>query len=241
MCRAEKVCWTLVVLGAAAMVAPFVFEESHEPLGDARWAGVMTGAMVAPTAAICSFLFRARGRVRDRLLRDEGLLARWTCSPGEWRSYLGEDIERERGDKWRLYAIVAFWCVLFGVLFPIFDHDAGWWVTAIMAGLLAFIALLIVVSTAARKRRLARHAGDIRVREDGLWLSGELHVWRGFGARLEGVELIEGTPPCLAFTYSMPAKNQRQRQTVRVPVAQGSEAQAADVAAHFFAVLAAKK
>ena len=135
------------------VAAPFVFEETLEPLGDLRWVGVFVGALTAPTAAISSFLFRAHGRVRGALLAGRGLIAQWSYTPEEWRSFVGEDTERESSSKWKLFAIVAFWCVLFGILFPILDNENGWWVAVIMGGLMAFIAILIAVTGAGRKRR----------------------------------------------------------------------------------------
>jgi hypothetical protein len=235
MSRAEKVCWMIAVLGAACVAAPFLFEESLEPLGELRWVGVLLGALIAPSAAISSFLFRGRAKARATLLDDKALLARWTYPAEEWASFVGEDDQRERGAKWKMFAIVAFWCVLFGIAFPIFDPEDGWWVTVVMFGLMAVIVVVILVGSAARTRNLARHAPEARIGEDGLLLAGELHLWRGWRARLEGVDVVTGHPPCLEITYSTPAKNQRQINTVRVPVPAGKDAEAAEIAAQLIA------
>jgi hypothetical protein len=241
MCRAEKICWLLVAVSAVFVFGPFVAEDLFEPLGEARFAGVMVGAMAGLTSAIVSQLFKARGRAKARLLAGEGLLARWTCSADEWRSFVGEDIVRERRLKWKLFGIVAFWCVLFGVLFPIFDPEAGWWVTAVMAALMAVIVVVILLGTHLRQGRLGRGEGDARIAEDALWLSGELHVWKGWGARLESVEVIEGKPPCLSIVYSTPSRAGRDEQTVRVPIPSGKDAEAAEVAAKLLAKIGSKR
>jgi hypothetical protein len=240
MTRAEKVCWTITLLGAAAVVAPFAFEEAMEPLGDARFAGVMIGAMAGLTAFICAYMFRARGRVFERLRRGENLVARWTYAPDEWKSFAAEDDVRERSSKWKLFGIVAFFCVLFGVAFPFFDPENGWVVTMVMLGLVALIALVILATTSSRRRRMQGQVGDVKLGEDGLLLAGELHIWKGWGARLEEVSVLDGNPPCLAFTYSTPSKNSRQITTVRVPIPRGKDAEAADVAARFVAKLPRK-
>ncbi len=231
MSRAEKVCWIIAAIGAAAVAAPFVLEETLEPLGDVRWVGVMVGALIGPTAAISSFLFRGRAKARATVLDDKTLLARWTYPADVWASFVGEDDTRERSAKWRMFAIVAFWCVLFGIGFPIFDPEDGWWVTVVMVGLMAVIVVVILLGSAARTRTLARNVPEARIGQDGLMLAGELHLWRGWSARLEGVDVVTGHPPCLEITYSTPAKNQRQINTVRVPVPAGKDAEAAEVAA----------
>ncbi|MBE2213306.1 MAG: hypothetical protein IAE82_05495 [Opitutaceae bacterium] len=231
MSRAEKVCWIVAAIGVACVAAPFVFEESLEPLGDLRWVGVLLGALIAPTAAISSFLFRGRAKGRASLLDDKSLLAHWTFPAETWAGFVGEDDTRERRAKWRLFAIIAFWCVLFAIAFPLFDPEDGWWVSVVMAGVLVVLALVIVVGSSARTRRLGRNSTEARIGPDGLLLAGELHLWRGWGARLEGVDVVTGHPPCLEITYSTPAKNQRQITTVRVPVPAGCDAEAAEVAA----------
>lgn len=231
MSRAEKVCWIMAAIGAAAIAAPFLLNEALEPMGDLRWVGVLLGALIAPTAAISSFLFRSRAKGRASLLAGKAVLAHWTYPAETWRSFVGEDDTRERRAKWQVFAIIAFWCVLFAVAFPLFDPEDGWWVSVVMGGVLVVLALVIVVGSSIRARRLARNAPEARIGPDGLLLAGELHLWRGWGARLEGVDVVTGHPPCLEITYSTPAKNQRQVNTVRVPVPAGKDAEAAEVAA----------
>jgi hypothetical protein len=237
MSRAEKVCWIIAAAGALAVAAPFVFEETLEPLGDLRWAGVLLGALIGPTAAISSFLFRGRARGRSALLDDKNLLAHWRYSEEEWAGFVGEDDARERSAKWKLFAIVAFWCVLFGIAFPLFDPEDGWWVTVVMLGLLVVIAFVILIGSAARTRRLGRNLPEVRIGADGLILAGELHLWRGWKSRLEGVDVVDGNPPCLEITYSVPARGQRQITQVRVPVPIGKDAEAAGVAAQLIATI----
>jgi len=94
----------------------------------------------------------------------------------------------------------------------------------VMLGLVALIALVILATTSSRRRRMQGQVGDVKLGEDGLLLAGELHIWKGWGARLEEVSVLDGNPPCLAFTYSTPSKNSRQITTVRVPIPRGKDA-----------------
>lgn len=237
MTKAEKACWTIAVLGAAAVVAPFAFEETLRPLGDVRFAGVMLGALVGLTAFVCVFLFRSRGRALERLQDGRDLLLHWNYTADEWQSFTAEEEVRERSAKWRLFGVVAFFCLVFGLGFPLFDPEDGWIVTLMLLAVLALCALAIVAGELLRKHQLRSGTAEVRLAEDGMLLAGELHVWKGWDARVEEVGVVEGHPPCLTITYSTPSHNHRQITTVRVPIPHGKEAEAADVAARFVAEL----
>jgi hypothetical protein len=72
----------------------------------------------------------------------------------------------------------------------------------------------------------------VRIAADGLRLGQELHVWRGFGARLESVD-FDAEARRLVFSYSTRAKNQRQLNVVRVPVPVDATGLALDIAKYF--------
>jgi hypothetical protein len=127
-----------------------------------------------------------------------------------------------------------------GFFFWMDPEEGGPWVLGVLLGLCAVIAGVILLTTSLQRKHRLAGAGEVRIGEDGLWLSGELHVWKGFGAKLEGCDVVAGRPPCIEFVYSTPAKNQRQVNSVRVPIPTGFDAEAAGLVAHFRAKLAAK-
>lgn len=228
----EKVCWSLTLLGTAMTVAPFVAEDFFRSWNGGQYAMVLIGLTMAIALAVSSFYFRRRRLVRDALFDEKQLLVHWRYAETEWRSFVGEDYERERRAKWAMFRIVAFFCVVVGGGFALFDWEGGRWVLAVLLGLCLIISLVIVATTRGQRARREAGGGEARIGEDGLWLSGELHVWNGFGARLESCDVIEGQPPCIEIVYSTPAKNQRQINSVRVPIPTGYDAEAAGIVVH---------
>ncbi len=229
----EKICWWCTLLGAAMAAAPFVAEDFFSSWNGGQYAMVLVGLLIAPSAALSSFLFRRRRLVRDALFDEKQSLVHWKYGEAEWRSFVGEDYERERRAKWALFRIVAFFCLVVGGFFAILDWEGGRWVLGVLLGLCMIISAVIVATTRSQRARREAGGGEVRIGEDGLWLSGELHVWKGFGARFERCAVIDGRPPCIEIVYSTLAKNQRQITSVRVPVPTGYDAEAAGIVVHF--------
>lgn len=224
----EVVCWILAGAGAVVAGAPFLWGES---VGMGRYVLVLLGALLTGTALLVIPLYRARQRVTAALASDGELLGRWEVPADEWSAWVAEDAGRERSMKWQLFGTVLAFSVGIGGFFAWMDREAGPIVLAVLLGLCAVIAFAIVVGTRHQQRRRQGGPREVRIGRDGLRLGDELHVWEGFGARLEGVEVVAGHPPCLEIVYSTRAKNQRQINSVRVPIPRGGDAAAAEVVA----------
>jgi hypothetical protein len=232
--RAEKICWTLAACAALSAALPLYFSEELRGWNGGQYALALVSMVIAPSAVISAFLFRARRRGRAALFDDGKILLRWSYEPEEWRAFVGEDFLRERRAKWQVYGIVAGFCVFFGVLFFVLDpHQGGPWVLGVMLGLCVLLALVILVSTRAVQNQRLHARPEVRIGEDGLLLGNEFHQWKGWRARLEQCEVDTGHPPFLAFTYSTPARHGRQFNTVRVPIPRDHDDEAAGLLAHF--------
>ena len=216
----EKVCWIISLLGFAALLVPMIVPDPFEDWNGGQYAMQMVGLLFGLTFFISSFLFRSRRKVRSALFDDEKLIARWTVEEAEWKAFTEEDFLVERKMKWVLFRIVAGFAIVIGGAFLIMDFDGGGpFVMGVMLFLVFACWLALVLGTRAQKNARQRNAGDVRISEDGLILGGELHTWRGFGARLESCAFVEETTLlCIEVVYSTPAKNQRQINSVRVPV-----------------------
>ena len=69
---------------------------------------------------------------------------------------------------------------------------------------------------------------EVRISAHALLLGDQLHVWSGWGNRLEKCDLDKNEPPQIAITYSTPGgRGSRPTQTVCVPIPAGREAEAA--------------
>lgn len=226
--RAETICVGVALAGFLVAAAPFWVGKEW---GSGRFALVLIGATVGLTALVVIPYFRGRRRVAAELAAADDLLARWEFAPAEWNAWVAVDARRESRAKWQLFALVLGWSVVIGAGFAWADPGPGTVVLGVLVGLCGVIA--VVNAAVLRRQRHRRLLGpsEVRIGRDGLRIGDELHVWRGFGARLESAGIAPGHPPVLEIVYSTRAKNQRQIHTVCVPIPRGEEGRAAEVAA----------
>ena len=205
----EKVCWYCVLTGALMVGGPGLFPDAFEWNGG-QYAMGLVGLLIALSAFVSVFLFRARRKGRETLTSPSAkLLAHWTYKTGEWAAFVGEDFEREQKMKWSLFRIVASLCLVIGGIFWVLDPDKGGpWVFGVMLSLVLVIMGVIVIGT-----RVSRDSRR--------------------GMVLENCDLVEGQPPCIEFVYSTPAKNGRQTNSVRVPAPQGRDQEVRELVDHF--------
>jgi hypothetical protein len=100
--RAERICWVLAALVTLSAALPLYFSEELRGWNGGQYALALVSMVIAPSAVISAFLFRARRRGRAALLDDRKILLRWTYEPEEWRAFVGEDFVRERRAKWQV-------------------------------------------------------------------------------------------------------------------------------------------
>lgn len=192
-------------------------------------------ALLLPLGLAGAVLTRKRGRLYDRILAEEGLLARWTPPPRKWRLFCEVELRRERAEKQVLFLLVAGFAVFFSGLFSLLDRKAAPFLLWGAAGLVAFMAVVAVLSVRLPHRRRARSDGETRIPREGLITAGTLHAWTGVGNRLEAVEVERAEEGLLlSFTYSFPVANGRETRTARVPVPPEREEEA-EAVRRFFA------
>jgi len=225
--KATLWCLLLSLTGGILAVAPFFVGES---MGQGRFALVLIGALIGLTALAVIPYFRNRTRVATELLDETKLLAHWTLTEGEWTAWMQLDEAAERRSKWKLFGVVAFFCVVIGGGFAWADPDAGFVVLGVLLGLCMVIAVIIPWSLRYTRARRLTAAREVRISTNGLSLGSELHIWHGFGARLEEASIQDGPPCLLEIIYSTRAKNQRAIREVRVPVPDSQRAVAEKVA-----------
>lgn len=218
------------MVGAGLVAAPFVSEPYASALGDGAFALVMLGALAAIAAVVTAFLFRSRHRHRRSLVAGRGLLAHWRYSDSEWRAFAGDERTRQADEKRGLLKVTGIIMVVVAVPFVVLDHEAGPWVALVLGAtwLLCWIAARLTLRSQAVSR--GGPVPEARIGRDALLLGDELHVWRGWDNALESCSVDPGPPPMLAITYSSPGgRKSRNEITVRVPIPQNREAEAADV------------
>jgi hypothetical protein len=230
--RRTATIWGIITaLAVFAIFAPHIFGMDEFSGG---FAISTLSFFLAITGIIVVVIYLKRAKVLDRILQGENLLAHWTYSPDEWSRYAEKEFQTERKEKWILFYIVAGFALFFGILFFIFDHKAGMWVLIAMLALTALIAFVAWFTAWYNYRQNKKYLGEAYITSDAVYLNRQLHTWRGLGARLESVNLIQDkAQQLLAFTYSAPTRTGRQDYTARVPVPGGQEKTAETLAEKF--------
>ncbi len=224
------VCLVILIAAVAASVMPFI---ASMDMMQGGYALACVAGFFAVVALIAALVFFARAATWDRLARGQDVLAHWTYGEAEWQAYSQADLEAEKTEKRNLWLVVAGIALLVGVIFFLADQRGGGVVLLVMLGLIMVTGALAFGMPRLTLARNRRTQGEAVISSDAVWLSGALHTWKGWGARLESVRLREETPASLEIVYSSPSRAGRQNTTVRVPVPRGQEKTAQHVVEYF--------
>ncbi|HQF92065.1 MAG TPA: hypothetical protein PL162_08345 [Synergistaceae bacterium] len=217
-------------LGGALALAPVVLGIDMSSGGGAM---ILLGIALIFVGILMALFLRKRAQILDRLLSEKDLLAHWTYTPDEWEAYAKKDLLFRSSHSKKTFFLIAFFAVLFGMVFFIADPEAGRFVALGLAAVMLLMAVVAKLSVDRARRRQTQEAKELLLSAEGLWLAGELHTWTVGGARLEGVTYAPEDRKILSFTYSTPGKNGPQYYTVRVLIPRGKEEEGAAVEAFF--------
>ena len=221
--------WIITVLAVFAIFAPSIFGMDGMNGG---YAISFLSLVFAITSLVVAIMYQGRAGALDRILRGENRLAHWKYDPSEWQIYAEKEYTREKRDKRSLFYLVAAICLVVGVVFSLTHRDAGWVILEGLGILLVLIAIVAFTTTRYNYWMNKKYLGEAYISPDGVYLNRQLHLWRGWGASLDGVSYNE-EEKFLAFRYSTPNRNGRSDYTLRVPVPSGKEPEARRVLASF--------
>jgi hypothetical protein len=185
---------------------------------------------IAITGVIVILMYRGRANMLDGIFKGEGLLVHWRYKPAEWQDYTEKDYQEDKQAKWGLYRIVMVITVVVTFGFWLFHRDSGGIMIGIFLGLGALLGMVVWSTTNYDHWQNRRYQGEVYLARDGAYVGRELHLWKGWGASLDDLNLNE-PERLLEITYSMPSRMGRDSATVRIAVPQGEEAKAREVLA----------
>jgi hypothetical protein len=191
---------------------------------------------IAIGAVLVTWLFWQRAKILAKLLAGEKLLAHWSYLPEEWQPYTQVELKEQTAQNKVLLVIMAGWALFFGILFWILDRDYGWMVLLTLLGLVLVLAIAAFSIPRWRYRRQQREPGQAWIGLNAVYFDGALTSWPFLGTRLKQVAWREPkgkTPAMLEFKVSYPSRAGQQRQTLRIPVPAGREAEAKDILRQF--------
>ncbi len=214
--------WLGVTLAAVfGMFAPSIFGMDGM---DGGFALAFICLIVAITGIIVVFMYRGRAAALDKMLQNQDVLAHWQYSPEEWRRYTEQSYEMEKKDKWGLFLLVMVVAVVVLGVFWIAVEDSGPVVIGVFLGLAVILSLTIFLTTNFNHWQNRKYHGEVYISRDGVYLNRQLHLWRGWGAELEGTN-YDPKERLLEFTYSVPNRGGRSSHTIYVLVPQGHDSE----------------
>lgn len=229
--RTAIIWWVLVPVILSGVFVPFLLDAFGVDTGEWVFALMVFCLIFGITAVVVAAIYTRRARLLGRMLDKEDLLAHWTYPPEEWAAYTEKEHRENRREKKNLFIMIAVISVVVGAILTIV-HPDGWIIFLItVAGIILLMGFVAWLAVWLRHRQNLKTLGEVYLARDAVYLNRELHVWRGLGAILEGVEYHgrPGNQGIIEILYSMPSRTGKLHTTVRVPVPAGEEAVAKDI------------
>jgi len=187
-------------------------------IGDAAFALMFVSLVIGISAIIIAFMFRRHAAIRRRLVRGEGVLARWTVGPQDWLVFVRKVFpEIASNFRMTLGLIVFFAIVIPGGMALMIGKDYhifAW----IGLGIMLIGLLGHWLGTRQAKRNLTYRGGAVAFSNDGIIVNGAYQGWGIPGSKLAAVDYHDGSPGILKLTYSYWTKGGPQYVDVFAPV-----------------------
>ena len=249
--RKSATTWGIITaLAVFAIFAPHIF-------GMDEWywdfAISFIGFFLAIIGISLTIIYARWASQLEGMFKGDNLLAHWTYTQDGWRQYNEAEYQTQKKRIWTLFHKVAGIILLLGIVFFIFflgfvffvyDLEGGLGVLVSMLPLIPLIAIVALFAFLAwfgpwyNYRQNKKYLGEAYIAPDAVYLNRQFHTWKGLGAKLESVILVEQkSQQVLAFTYSIPTRIGRREWTVRVPVPKERRERAEKLAERFNAAI----
>ena len=219
----------MVLIGIAMIIAGIVIDDYNF-----YWM-IFVGAILLLTFIICFFMFVSQSNRLDRMFRGIDLLAHWSFAENERLEKAEEEfLQRKSGNRVMLLIIAAFFIVI-GGLFAIFgfdDIEDAMFFILLMLGILAFIAIIALLTPGARYRKMKQAAPEVFVGPYSAWVMEEYVQWKAPMTKITSVQYSKDREDNFTITvnFFIWQRYGPQPHTCRIPVPEGSETEAEVVA-----------
>jgi hypothetical protein len=230
---AAVVWWILSVLFLIGFFTPFISDFVTGDIQDWMFAVMFFSLVMFVTSIVVALMYGKRARITGSILRGENLLAHWTYTEEEWNRYARTEHQEFKHYNRSLFLLVVVISVVIGIIFIIGNPDDWQIFAVIILGIIAIAGISAWLAVALSKRQNRKYHGEVFITAEGVFINRVLHLWKGYGAALEGAvyDDSERAIPVIVIDYSAPSRSGSQTWTVRVPVPAGHENEAMQIAA----------
>lgn len=237
-------CWIAAGISVAVLLAAFVVAVAGGPTWLKNVAFVL--ALVAGSLLVLTlislpiFYFVGRSGMKDirEMVVEGNHWAHWQYSQDEWQRFAEAEWTRTRGKArtvpFKILGGLVVVCALLSLTSKDLKLTDGLLVGAVLGvpiGILGGI-LTYVIGKSTYKKRLA-NVGEVYIGPKGVYQEGSYSGLKGYGLKLQKVEVQQGDPSVLHFEV----RDSRGRSTttteIRVAVPRGQEQQATELVQRF--------
>lgn len=227
--RKNAFIWLIIsVLGLLMVFVPALFDID---MMDGGGALIFIGIMLFISGILVSILFFNRSASLRRMFSGEGLLAHWRYDDFTWTKHAEREYAFRKSVNRSMFFLIGGMCLFVGMIFFIIDPEDGKYVFFVMAAVTILIGITAFLTAWLPYRRGKKKASEAFISPEGVYMSGQLHTWRGLGSRLETVKLTGENS--LEFTYSYLARTGRQDYVFHVPIPEGEIGKALYIVDYF--------
>jgi hypothetical protein len=224
--RTRNIWAVIILLAVSGIFAPFLFGMDEM---DGGFAIAFLSFFLAITGLIVVIMYHGRAKTLDGILSGNDLLTHWTYSPEVWKNYAEVDFHKDTHSKWSLYRLVMVVAAVVCLIASLVLKNAWPAMIGVFLGLGGLLAAVVLLTTRHLHRQNRQYLGEAYISRKGIYLNRQLHIWSGWGGKLESAVFNE-SEGLLEVSYSLPDRTGRSNFTVRVPVPPEESAKARRIA-----------
>lgn len=195
------------------------------------------GGFIAMIGIIAAVIYFRMATILDKITKKENILVHWQYAPDQWKSYTEQEHKEDTGARRGLFIMITVISAVICLVFAIVEHDDYYIFIFIFLGIVAITGLTAFLSGLTNYLNNKARIGEVYIALDGLYLNRQMHIWKGVGNLLEGIEFEEEyrAQPRIQVHYSSPGRGSRNFYSARIPVPPGQEEVARKIVAEIAA------
>lgn len=226
--------WTIIsliitIISIMMVIAGFVLDDFNF-----YWM-IMVGLLLGITFFIFFFVFLKQAKLLEGMFNNRDLLAHWTfASTEQLEKAEAAYKERMARNKVMIFVMTFFFVVIGGffLLFAFDDMEEAGLFFIIFFGVLVLLYIVAFAAPRIMYHRMKKALPEVFVGPYSAWVMGEYTQWKAPMTTIMGVNLLhdESGDVVIAVNFEILQRYGPQLEECRIPVPDGKEAEAINVA-----------